>query len=108
MSDDEARDLFAADFTPLFILLLGVMGMAGEWRHRTITSTVLAAPDRIRLVIAKVASYAIAGMVLSLIVTVTIMAIGSLILSARDEATVGFGDLLDVVWRNLTVAALLG
>ena len=47
------RELFTADFTGLFILLLGVMGMAGEWRHRTITSTVLAAPDRLHLLAAK-------------------------------------------------------
>ena len=40
--------------------------MAGEWRHRTITSTVLAAPDRLRLLTAKTLSYAVAGVVLSL------------------------------------------
>ena len=108
LDEEEVRDLFTADFTSLFILLLGVMGMAGEWRHRTITSTVLAAPDRVRLLAAKVISYAIAGVVLSLIVTLTIIAIGSLILSARGETTVGAGDLLDVLWRNLSVAGLLG
>jgi len=110
-SDFTARDvksLFTADFTGLFILLLGVMGMAGEWRHRTITGTVLAAPDRLRLLGAKTLSYAAAGVVLSLIVTVTIMLVGSIILSARGEVTAGTGDLLDVLWRNVLVAALLG
>jgi ABC-2 type transport system permease protein len=106
--EDDARDLFTADFTGLFILLLGVMGMAGEWRHRTITSTVLAAPRRLRLLSAKTISYAVAGIAISLIVTVTIMAIGTLILSARDLPTVGLGDLADVLWRNLVVAAYLG
>ena len=107
-TEDDARDLFATDFTGLFILLLGVMGMAGEWRHRTITSTVLAAPRRLRLLSAKTISYAVAGIAISLIVTVTIMAIGILILSARDLPTVGLGDLADVLWRNLVVAAYLG
>ena len=106
--EDEVRDLFTADFTGLFILILGVIGMAGEWRHRTITSTVLAAPDRVRLLLAKVLAYACAGAVLSFIVTVTIMAVGSLILTGRDEVTVGLGDLADVLWRNLLVAAFLG
>ena len=32
--------------------------MAGEWRHKTITSTFLAAPDRLRLLAAKTLSYA--------------------------------------------------
>ena len=35
---------FSGDFTPLFVLLLGAIGMSGEWRHKTITGTVLAAP----------------------------------------------------------------
>jgi ABC-2 type transport system permease protein len=104
----DVRDLFTADFSPLFILLLGVMGMAGEWRHKTITSTVLVAPDRLRLLGAKVLSYAVAGAVLSLIVTVVIMLVGTLILSGRGEATIGAADLADVLWRNLVIAAFLG
>ena len=71
----------------LFIMLLGVIGMAGEWRHRTITGTVLAAPDRLRLMTAKMLAYAAAGVVLSLIVTVTIMLVGTIILSSRGFDT---------------------
>ena len=105
-NEADVRELFTADFTSLFIMLLGVMGMAGEWRHRTITSTVLAAPDRVRLVAAKTLSYAIAGVVLSAIVTVSIMVVGTLILSGRGLDTLGAADLADVLWRNLLVAAL--
>lgn len=104
----DVRDLFTADFTGMFIILLGVIGMAGEWRHRTITSTILAAPDRLRLLTAKMLSYAAAGVVLSLIVTLTIMVVGTVILSARGEETAAVSDLLDVLWRNLLVAGLLG
>ena len=82
--------------------------MAGEWRHRTITSSVLAAPDRLPLLAAKLISYAVAGTVLSLIVTVALMALGTLILSIRGETTLGLADLADVLWRNLVIAALLG
>jgi ABC-2 type transport system permease protein len=105
---EDVRNLFFADFTGLFIMLLGVIGMAGEWRHRTITSTVLAAPDRLRLLAAKTLSYAAAGAVLSLIVTLTIMAVGTIILSIRGFDTAPISDLADVLWRNLVVAALVG
>ncbi|CAA9470473.1 MAG: hypothetical protein AVDCRST_MAG67-165 [uncultured Solirubrobacteraceae bacterium] len=107
-NDNDVRNLFTADFTGLFIVLLGVIGMAGEWRHRTITSTVLAAPDRIRLLAAKMLSYAAAGALLSLIVTLTIMLVGTVILSLRDKETADLADLVDVLWRNLLVAALVG
>ena len=64
--------------------------------------------DRVQLTAAKMLAYAVAGVVLSLIVTVSIMAVGSAVLSGRGETTIGVVDLADVLWRNLLVAALLG
>ena len=105
----EASELFSFDVTSTFVLLLGVIGITGEWRHRTITSSVLAAPDRVRLLAAKVLSYAIAGAVLSLIVSVIAGLIGTVLLTARnEEVEIGLGEILDVLWRNLAVSALLG
>jgi ABC-2 type transport system permease protein len=106
--DNDPRSLFSGDFTSFFILLLGAIAMTGEWRHRTITSSVLAAPDRVRLLTAKAVSYSVAGVVLSLVVTASIMLVGTLILSSRGEQTLDLAGLLDVLWRNLAVAALLG
>ena len=107
-TENDTRGLFAADFTGLFIMLLGIIGMAGEWRHRTITGTFLAAPDRVRLLAAKGLSYALAGIVLSLIVTVTIMVVGTVILASRGIDAPSLATLVDVLWRNLLVAALVG
>jgi len=107
-TEEDVHDLFTSDFSGLFIVLLGVTGMAGEWRHRTITSTVLAAPDRVKLLAAKVASYAIAGAVLSFVVTVALMVAGTIVLAARDQPTLGIVDLADILWRNLATAAYFG
>ena len=106
--EQSVRFTFAGDFTGLFILLLGAMGMAGEWRHRTITSTVLAAPDRLKLLVAKTLSYAVAGIVVSFVVTAMLMLVGTIILSSRGLTTLPFSDLLDIMWRNLVVSAYLG
>ena len=104
----DLRMTFTQDFSSLFIALLGVIGMAGEWRHRTIASTVLSVPQRLRLLAAKLIAYAIAGVLLSLAVNVVIMGVGTLILSARGLPTLPFSDLVDLLWRNLAVAAFLG
>lgn len=46
-------------------LLLGVVGMAGEYRHGTIITTLLAAPRRWDVVVAKVAAHAVTGAVMA-------------------------------------------
>ena len=107
-SEEDVRSTFTADFASLFITLLGAIGMAGEWRHRTIANTVLSVPHRLRLFGAKLIAYAIGGALLSLFVNIAIMIAGTLILSSRGIDTLSFGDLLDVLWRNLAVAAFLG
>lgn len=82
--------------------------MTGEWRHRTIAGSVLAAPNRVRLLAAKAISYSVAGIALSIIVTVPTIIVGELVLSGRGLSTLGAGGIADVLWRNLAVAALLG
>jgi ABC-2 type transport system permease protein len=108
LTEEDVRSFVIVDTSGLFILLLGVIGMSGEWRHRTITSTVLAAPDRLRLLAAKLLAYAAAGVALSLLVNVLCMAVATAILAGRGEETLELGDLADLVWRNVVLAALFG
>jgi ABC-2 type transport system permease protein len=48
-------------------LLLGILGMAGEFRHQTVTQTFLVTPDRGRVVAAKLVAYPLAGIALALV-----------------------------------------
>jgi ABC-2 type transport system permease protein len=104
----DLRTLLLSNPGSIFVVLLGAVGITGEWRHRTIASSVLAAPDRVRLLTAKTLAYALASVVVSLVVTASIMLAGTLIVSGRGGATLGLVELADVLWRNLAVAGLLG
>jgi ABC-2 type transport system permease protein len=106
--ETDPRALFTNNAITYIIVLLGAIAMTGEWRHRTITGSVLAAPNRLRLLAAKAMSYSVAGVALSILVTVPTIVVGELVLSGRGEATLGASGIADVLWRNLAVAALLG
>lgn len=84
------------------------MGISGEWRHRTITSTLLAAPDRLRFLAAKTLAFAAAGIVLSLAISIAVTVLGLAILGVRDLPTPDAGELAGLATRNALVAALLG
>jgi ABC-2 type transport system permease protein len=106
--ETDPHALFTNNAITYIIVLLGAIAMTGEWRHRTITGSVLAAPNRLRLLAAKAMSYSVAGVALSTLVTVPTIVVGELVLAGRGEATLGAGGIADVLWRNLAVAALLG
>jgi ABC-type transport system involved in multi-copper enzyme maturation permease subunit len=56
------RNLFAnAGGAYVFAIVLGALGMTQELRHQTLTSTLLAEPRRNRVMVAKMAAYAVAG-----------------------------------------------
>jgi ABC-2 type transport system permease protein len=101
-------DVFNSDVSSLFILLLAVVGITGEWRHRTITSSLLAAPDRARFMLAKTLAFAAAGALLSLAISIAVAVVGFVVLSSRGLPTPDLTDLADLLWRNVLLAALLG
>lgn len=101
-------DVFASNTSDIFIMVLAIVGITGEWRHRTITSSLLAAPDRIRFLLAKTIAFAVAGALLSIAIAVAIAAVGLGILSARGQPTPPLGDIVDLAARNAVVAAVIG
>lgn len=53
--------LSAASSGTLIVLVIGILVMAGEFRHNTATSTFLIAPDRKRVVAAKLVASSLVG-----------------------------------------------
>lgn len=106
--DSVLDDVFQNDASTLFIMILAIVGITGEWRHRTITGSLLAAPNRTRLLAAKTFAFAAAGALLSLAISISVAIVGYAILEARGLPTPDFADLLELIARNAGAAALLG
>lgn len=87
------RTLVAAG-APILVLFLGIVMTTGEFRHRTITSSLLATPERARVVLAKAAAAALAGLAFALVTLAVTFAIAVPWLAAEG---------LDVAWSGRDV-----
>ena len=70
----------------IFVIILGIMLMAGEFRHGTAVATFLAAPKRGAVVLAKLVVAAIGGVLLMLVSSVLSFAAGYFALLSFPEA----------------------
>jgi ABC-2 type transport system permease protein len=68
-------------------LLLGILGMAGEFRHQTATQTFLVTPDRGRVVAAKLVAYPLAAIALALATLAVTAAVAAGWLAAKGIGT---------------------
>jgi len=76
--------LSAASSGSLMVLMIGIMVMAGEFRHNTATSTFLVTPDRKQVVGAKLIASALVGVGLAIFTSVLSLAIAVPWLAAKD------------------------
>ncbi|MEI4278255.1 ABC transporter permease [Klenkia terrae] len=92
-------------------LVLGVIGMTQEYRHRTATPTFLVSPQRGRVVVAKLLAYAVAGLVVAVAVVAVTVLVATVYGSARGGAPDWSGDAPGVLLRSglaLVVYAVIG
>lgn len=84
-----------ATFVELFTLVLGVLAVSTEFRHGTITPTLLTVPSRGRVVAAKLLAHMLAGLLLGLLVVLLNIVLVEAILSVRGiDSGTSTGDAL--------------
>jgi len=105
LSADSLPAIVAAPVTLLSgaALLLGILGMTGEFRHQTVTQTFLVTPDRGRVVAAKLVAYPLAGIALALAVLAFTTAVAAAWLAAKGITP----SLLDARLGRVLLGAVL-
>jgi ABC-2 type transport system permease protein len=94
---------------PLLVLLLGIVGSAGEYRHRTVAPAVLVTGrDAGRMLIARASAYAITGVAVAALAMLVTLAVGLPLLARESGAALGAGDVALVAGGSLFAAALSG
>ena len=93
----------AVTFGYVFPLLVGALAVASEFRHQTITPTLLAEPRRTVLVSAKVVSAGVLGLVYGVVGTLAAVGAGAAVLTLLDQPT--FLDQAST-WRTIALSAL--
>jgi hypothetical protein len=114
LGPDALRLLVLVPAQPLTLaaLVLGVLGMAGELRHGTATSTFLVTPKRGRVVAGKLAATAVTGLAMAAASSAAVLAVGLPWLRAKgiDVAIADAGVAARVAGLAVAVAlyAVLG
>lgn len=103
------RDLLeAAGIVQLFALVLGVLAVSTEFRHGTITPSLLTVPRRARLVASKVIAHGLAGLALGLVAYGLAALLVFPILSARGiPSDLSAGTAVELVAGGLVCVTLL-
>jgi ABC-2 type transport system permease protein len=96
-----------AGLVQIFALVLGILIVATEFRHGTITPSLLAVPDRARLVLAKLVAALGAGALLGLVAALLCSAIVFPLLASRDiDAGGSSSEVLELILGNLAASGL--
>lgn len=109
-TSEGVRNVFGnAGSVSVLTLVLGILVVTGELRHGTITQTFLVTPARARVIGAKVAATALAGLAFGVVTSLVLVAIAVPWLAAVDDAvSVLSAAVLLPLLAGLTSTALFG
>jgi ABC-2 type transport system permease protein len=92
---------------PMLLILFGLVGAAGEYRHRTAAPAALAAGGRrARLLLARSCAYAVTGLALGALTAAVALAIGIPVLRGEPGPDLGFGAIAVVATGSIVGAGL--
>jgi ABC-2 type transport system permease protein len=94
---------------PMLLMLFGIVGAAGEYRHRTAAPAVLATGGRRgRLLLARAAAYALTGLLIGALTAAVSLGLGLPLLSVEPGPALGSGTIIAVATGSIVGAGLCG
>lgn len=104
----EKQDAINVSPLPLAIPLLiyGVVGATGEYRHRTLAPAVLIAPDRVRLTLARLIAYVLTALAIAAVTIALTLLIALPLLSGKPGPDLAGDDIRRMVVGTLIASAL--
>ena len=100
----DALNLGGALCVPL--LLFGIVGATGEYRHRTLAPAVLIAPDRMRLAIARLIAYMLTALAVGAAMAVVALVVALPLLASQPGPDLSAADYRDIVGGGIIAAVL--
>jgi ABC-2 type transport system permease protein len=100
----EVLIFFLGGLVQTFAMLIGILAVTSEFRHGTITPSLLVVPNRLRLMFGKLAAAVLTGLALGLVANGLIVAIVSFFASTRDFSVTG--DKLGMVLGGMVATGL--
>jgi ABC-2 type transport system permease protein len=104
--DDKLDALNVGGVLSIPLLIFGIVGATGEFRHHTLAPAVLIAPDRVRLTLARLIAYVATALGVAVIMLAVGMAIGLPILAGQPGPDHGGHEYLRLIGGGLLAVGL--
>jgi len=103
---DKRESLNVGGVLSIPLLIFGIVGATGEYRHRTLAPAVLIAPDRVRLTLARLLAYMLTALAVGVAMLVVALAVGLPLLSSQPGGDLAGEDYAMIIGGGLIVASL--
>jgi ABC-2 type transport system permease protein len=104
--EDKRTALNFGGLLAIVLLVYGAVGATGEYRHRTHAPAVLIAPDRVRLIFARMGAYGLSAAVFGVAMGVVSFGLGLALLANATGADLKAGDYVSLGTGGLLAAML--
>ncbi|MGI8845259.1 MAG: ABC transporter permease [Thermoleophilaceae bacterium] len=104
--EDKRSAISIGGLLSFVLVIFGIVGATGEYRHRTVAPAVLIAPDRARLLLARAFAYGVTALLVGLLMLVVAFVVGIPLLAGTDGPGLVLSDYLELAGGGLLSAAL--